>query len=103
LFGPEPNSCPNPGDSGWFCTADIWPNDGDGHWDYSVDGDCVVSLADLARCLSNYGRTSGCTHEDCDVYPENHDGRWEDGVDGDGCVDLADLAQMLTQYGDDCN
>ncbi len=82
LFG-EANGgtgCPNPGASGNFCTADI-----DG------SSDCIVDLADLAVLLSNYGTTSGATHNQGDL----------EGNDGD--VDLADLAAMLSQYGDDCN
>ncbi len=71
--------CPNPGDSGNYCTADI-----DG------SGDCVVGLGDLAQLLGNYGTTSGAEHDDGDL-------------DGDGDVDLSDLAALLGQYGDDCN
>jgi len=71
--------CPNPGDSGNYCTADI-----DG------SGDCIVGLADLAQLLGHYGTTSGAEHDDGDL-------------DGDGDVDLSDLAALLGQYGDDCN
>ncbi len=75
----EDEGCPNPGDSNNYCTADI-----DG------SGDCIVSLADLAQMLGNYGITSGAVHGDGDI-------------DGDGDVDLSDLAELLGQYGDDCN
>jgi len=27
-----PTDCPEPGPAGRYCTADIWPNDGDGFW-----------------------------------------------------------------------
>jgi hypothetical protein len=87
-----PEGCPNPGGSGWYCTADI-----------EYTNECVVDLLDLAALLRNYGLTTGATHEQGDVEPEDGDGVWEDGVDGDGDVDLADLAQLLRQYGDDCN
>ena len=84
LFDHEGNdpvpSCPNPGASGNYCTADI-----DG------SADCIVDLADLAQLLANYGMTSGAEPGDGDI----------DGDDGD--VDLADLAALLGQYGDDCN
>jgi hypothetical protein len=52
--------------------------------------------------LSNYGTTSGATHEQGDVWPENGDGWWDDGGDGDGRIDLEDLVELLSQYGDDC-
>ncbi len=79
-FGCIPEQgCPNPGESGNYCTADI-----DG------SGDCIVALADLAQLLGHYGITSGAVHDDGDL-------------DGDGDVDLADLAELLGQYGDDCN
>jgi hypothetical protein len=74
-----PYDCPNPGNSGNYCTADI-----DG------SGDCVVDLLDLNKLLSNYGMTSGATHDDGDL-------------NGDGDVDLGDLVELLDQYGDDCN
>ncbi len=83
LFG-EANGggggCPNPGASGYYCDADI-----DG------SADCIVDLADLAVLLSNYGTTSGATHDQGDLEG------------GDGDVDFADLAALLGQYGDDCN
>jgi hypothetical protein len=75
----EQAGCPSPGASGNFCTADI-----DG------SGDCVVSLADLAQLLGNYGCPAGCMREEGDL-------------DGDTDVDIADLAALLAQYGDDCN
>lgn len=75
--------CPNPGDSGKYCTADI-----DG------SGDCIVSLADLAALLSAYGTCPGDA-----LY--NPDADLTD--DGNACIALADLAEMLGQYGDDCN
>lgn len=102
LFDPQSVDCPQPGDSGNFCTADIWPNNGDGHWSHYLDGDCVVDLHDLATLLSNYGTTSDATHEDGDVWPENGDGIWHAHVDGDGRVELSDLSVLLGQYGDDC-
>ncbi len=76
----DPGDCWKPGASGKYCSADI-----DG------TGDCMVNLADLAVLLSNYGTTSGATHDQGDLEG------------GDGDVDLADLAEMLSQYGDDCN
>ena len=76
---PPPPGCPNPGASGNYCTADIDGSD-----------DCVVSLADLAQLLGNYGITTGAEHDDGDL-------------DEDGDVDLSDLAELLGQYGDDCN
>jgi hypothetical protein len=85
--------CRYPGDSGKYCEADIWPNTGDGLWDYAVDGDCQIRLADLAQLLSKYGMTAYATREDGDVEPP-----WG----GDGDVDLGDLAEVLGQYGDDC-
>jgi hypothetical protein len=83
LFAP---GCPNRGDSGQYCEADI-----DGTFD------CVVSLSDLAQLLANYGCTTGCTRMMGDVNPYD---RW---FPGDGDVDIADLAELLGQYGDDCN
>jgi hypothetical protein len=85
-----PEGCPNPGDSGWYCTADI-----------EYTNECVVDLLDLAALLSNYGLTTGATHEQGDVEPEDGNGVWDE-TDGDGDVDLADLARLLSQYGDDC-
>ena len=83
LFAPE---CPNRGDSGRYCSADI-----DGSFD------CVVNLADLAQLLGYYGMTSGAGHAMGDVDP------YDEWFPGDGDVDLADLAELLGQYGDDCN
>lgn len=77
------NGCPNPGDSGSYCTADI-----DG------SNDCIVSLADLAALLSAYGTCPGDA-----LY--NPDADLTD--DGNQCIALADLAELLGQYGDDCN
>lgn len=87
--------CDGAGEAGKYCTADIYPNDGDGIWNplYSDDGDCTVDLLDLAQLLGHYGTTSGATREDGDVYPEN----------GDGTVDLFDLAELLGQFGNDCS
>ena len=76
------SGCPNPGSSGNYCTADI-----DG------SGDCLVNLADLGQLLSNYGMSSGASHDDGDIDPPG----------GDGDVDLGDLGTLLSQYGDDCN
>ncbi|MBU0617587.1 MAG: hypothetical protein KKI02_07710 [Planctomycetes bacterium] len=76
------SGCPNAGSSGSYCDADI-----DG------SGDCLVNLADLAQLLSNYGMSSGATHDDGDIDPPG----------GDGDVDLGDLATLLSQYGDNCN
>lgn len=90
----EGGGCPNPGATGSFCTADCFPNNGDGIWNYPADdGDCRVNLQDLAQLLSNYGMMAGATREDGDVFP----------VGGDGRVNIQDLAQLLSQYGDDCN
>ena len=79
--------CPNRGEHGKYCSADIDGSD-----------DCIVNLADLARLLSNYPCTSGCTHEMGDVSP--HDPNCPA---GDGLIGLADLAELLSQYGDNCN
>lgn len=75
------SGCPNPGGSGKYCSADI------------ANGDCMVTIADLAALLGNYGMTSGATHAHGDIEPPG----------GDGDVDLADLAELLGQYGDNCN
>ena len=83
LFAPE---CPNRGDAGRYCSADI-----DGSFD------CLVSLADLAQLLGNYGTTTGATPFMGDVDP------YDAFFPGDGDVDLGDLAELLGQYGDDCN
>jgi uncharacterized repeat protein (TIGR02543 family) len=88
------DSCPNPGGSGNYCAADVYPNNGDDVWDFADDGDCVVNASDLGQLLSNYGITSGMTREDGDVYPPGG---------GDGGVDASDLGELLAQYGDDCN
>ncbi len=90
----ECEPCLEPGDSGRHCTADIYPNNHDGVWDYFDDGDCVVDLWDLAQLLGNYGTTSGATREDGDICPP---------PDGDGAVGIGDLAELLGQYRDDCN
>ncbi|GAF85580.1 unnamed protein product, partial [marine sediment metagenome] len=74
--------CPEPGDSGNYCTADIFGDD------------CIVSIQDLAQLLGNYGMTSCVSREHGDIYPP---------PDGDGAVNLQDLAELLAQYGDDCN
>jgi hypothetical protein len=86
--------CPNRGDSGYYCEADIAGEEGP---------DCIVGLADLAQLLGNYGCGTP-TDPNCvatlmmgDVEP--YDPWWP----GDGDVDLADLALLLAQYGDDCN
>ncbi len=83
LFGTE---CPNQGNSGRYCSADI---------DGSLD--CIVNLADLARLLEHYGMTTGASRLNGDVDP------YDELLPGDGDVDLADLAELLSQYGDDCN
>ena len=67
--GNAPAGCPEPGGSGNFCWADIDCGD--------HPCDCVVSLADLAQLLGNYGMTTGATHGMGDVDP----------VAGDGDVD----------------
>ncbi len=85
--------CPQPGNSGNYCTADVFPNNGDGVWDYSQDGDCVVGLSDLSQLLANYGMTAGATREEGDIYPDG----------GDGAVSLNDLSALLGQFNDDCN
>ena len=83
LYAPQ---CPNRGDSGRYCQADI-----DGSFD------CIVGLTDLAMLLSNYGTTTGAHWRDGDVDP------YHPYFPGDGDVDLADLNELLMQYGDDCN
>jgi len=84
LFAP---TCPNQGDSGRYCCADI-----DGSYD------CIVNLADLAQLLSNFGMTTGATLMDGNVDPFcSKPGPWDEDVD------LGDLAELLMEYGDDCN
>ena len=78
--------CPNPGNSGRYCIADI-----DGSFD------CIVDLSDLAVLLNNYGMTTGATFNMGDIEP--YDSVWP----GDGDIDLGDLSELLSQYGDDCN
>ncbi len=81
------SQCPNRGDAGRYCHADI-----DGSFD------CIVGLTDLAVLLSNYGMTTGASLLNGDVDP------YDPYVSsGDGDVDFADLAELLSQYGDDCN
>ncbi len=79
-------SCPNRGDSGRYCSADI-----DGSFD------CIVGLTDLAQLLAHYGLTTGATFLQGDIDP------YDEWSPGDGDVDLADLTELLSQYGDDCN
>jgi hypothetical protein len=86
--------CANPGSSGNYCEADVYPNNGDGSWDYADDGDCIVNSSDLGQLLANYGTTSGMTREDGDIYPTGG---------GDGQVNSSDLGELLAQYNDDCN
>ena len=87
--------CPELGGSGGYCTADIYPNNGDGIWSYPyVDGDCTVNIQDLSALLANYGMTAGATREHGDVYPA---------AAGDGVVNIQDLSELLSQYGDNCN
>lgn len=54
-----------------------------------LNGDCGVSLQDLANLLSNFGSIGGTTHEQGDL-------------DADGDVDLQDLATLLSSFGTDC-
>ena len=82
LFAP---GCPNRGDSGRYCQADI------------ANFNCIVDLPDLAQLLGSYGITAGATLLDGDVYPP------DPFFPGDGAVNLQDLSEMLGQYGDDCN
>jgi hypothetical protein len=86
--------CPNPGASGNYCLADVYPNNDDGVWDYADDGDCAIDASDLGQLLANYGTTTGMTREDGDVYPPGA---------GDGAVNASDLGELLAQYDDDCN
>jgi hypothetical protein len=88
------DGCPNPGGSGNYCAADVYPNNGDDVWDFADDGDCIVDASDLGQLLANYGIGSGMTREDGDVYPPGG---------GDGAVDSSDLGELLAQYGDNCN
>lgn len=78
-------SCPNKGDAGRYCEADI------------ANFDCIVNLADLAQLLGNYGCTTGCTVTMGDVDPYSRF------FPGDGLIGLGDLAELLGQYGDNCN
>ena len=48
------DGCPNPGGSGGYCSDDIYPNNGDGVWNYADDGDCVVDIADLTEKINNF-------------------------------------------------
>lgn len=86
--------CPTPGLSGNYCAADIYPNNGDGVWDYEDDGDCIVNILDLGEMLANYRVPGQWTREDGDVYPVGA---------GDGEVNILDLGELLAQYRDDCN
>lgn len=54
-----------------------------------LNGDCDVSLQDLANLLANFGQTAGSTYEQGDL-------------DADGDVDLQDLATLLSRFGADC-
>jgi hypothetical protein len=94
LFVDLAEGCPAPGTSGNYCTADVYPNNGDGVWNFADDGDCIINISDIGELLPNYGTTSGATREDGDIYPVGA---------GDGAVDISDLGEMLAQYGDDCN
>ena len=83
LLEDETIGCPNPGDTGVYCTADI-----DG------SGDCMVTLADLQMLLATYGKCPGDTGYNAEANLS------DDGVD---CIQLADLQLLLSQYGDNCN
>jgi hypothetical protein len=83
LYAPQ---CPNRGESGRYCHADI-----DGSFD------CLVNLADLAQLLGHYGMTTGAQWRHGDIDP------YDPYFPGDGDVDLGDLAELLSQYGDDCS
>jgi hypothetical protein len=54
-----------------------------------LDGDGVVSLADLARLLSNFGRSGDASPADGDM-------------NGDGSVNLTDLTIFLSDFGATC-
>jgi outer membrane protein assembly factor BamB len=54
-----------------------------------LDGDAVVTLADLSILLANFGTTSGAAPEDGDL-------------DGDEDVDITDLSLMLSVFGEAC-
>jgi hypothetical protein len=54
-----------------------------------LNGDGVVSLADLTAQLSHFGTLSGATLADGDL-------------DGDGDVDLSDLTTLLSNFGTAC-
>ena len=73
--------CPNPGSSGQYCTADL-------------NGDCVITLADLQLLLATYGLCPG----DIGYLPAA-----DLTADGNPCIGLADLQILLSQYGDNCN
>ena len=90
----QPEGCPEPGASANYCTADIYPNNDDGVWNYADDGDCIIDVLDLGALMANYRITSGMTREDGDIYPVGN---------GDGAVDVLDLGELLGQYRDDCN
>jgi hypothetical protein len=87
--------CPNPGFTGNYCEADVYPNNGDGIWNYADDGDCIIDHHDLGALLANYRIImSGATREDGDIWPIG---------EGDGAVDVGDLGALLGQYLDNCN
>jgi hypothetical protein len=91
----QADGCPEPGATSSYCTADIWPNNGDGVWDYADDGDCIIDHHDLGALLANYRIImSGATREDGDIWPIG---------EGDGAVDVGDLGAMVGQYLDNCN
>lgn len=55
-----------------------------------LNGDCDISLQDLANLLANFGAPGGVSYEDGDL-------------DADNDVDLQDLATLLSSFGADCN
>ena len=84
--------CPNRGDSGRYCEADI-----DGSYD------CIVGLADLAKLLQNYGCGTPADPNCVATLMMGDVDPYDPWFPGDEDVDLADLGELLFQYGDDCN
>ncbi|MBI5863478.1 MAG: hypothetical protein HZB38_02990 [Planctomycetes bacterium] len=70
------------------CDGDGIPNSCDCPGD--LNGDCTISLQDLANLLANFGSSGSATVEQGDL-------------DGDADVDLQDLATLLSRFGAACS
>ena len=73
--------CPNPGASGYYCTADL-------------DANCEINISDLAALLSTYGMCPG---------DPGYIAAADLTDDGNPCIAIADLATLLGQYNDVCH